>query len=57
MTAAAIRTVFSASELGQDAKGAGLGSASFGMPVLGVLHQALLACVADRVIVCVSFPA
>lgn len=26
------------------------------MPVLGVLHQALLACVAERVIVRISFP-
>lgn len=26
------------------------------MPVLGVLHQALLACIAERVIVRISFP-
>lgn len=50
------RTVFSACELGQDAKRAGLGGAGFGVPVLGVLHQALLACIVERIIVCIGLP-
>lgn len=38
--------MISASDLGEDAEGAGLGGACAGVPVLGVLNQPLLAGVA-----------
>lgn len=40
--------VLSASELGQDTEGAGLGGAGPRVPVLRVLHQTLLAGIAQR---------
>lgn len=43
-----VHTVLSASELGQDTEGAGLGGAGPRVPVLRVLHQTLLAGIAQR---------